>query len=279
MKILAALYRSPSYSPRQHRANDTAILDLTVARLEDHGWRAQRVGEAEVEGGLVPPAKLYLNMCQGAAASERLVPIEADGATVVNRASSVLNCHRHRLVKEMLRSAIAFPLTLVLNTGGDDLALEEKLDPSFERHAHVWVKRGDVHAERPEDVVTVRASDVPSALRAFAVRGIPWAAVQEHVPGPVVKFYAVAGDRFFRWYGAEAGPGGARPAVDETALKALAFQAADQLGLEVFGGDVAVPIPERPVLIDINDWPSFAPFRDEAPAAIADYVDDKVEAG
>jgi len=40
----------------------------------------------------------------------------------------------------------------------------------------------------------------------------------------------------------------------------------------VFGGDVAFPEPDRPVLIDINDWPSFAPFRDEAARAIADYV-------
>jgi hypothetical protein len=271
-RLLAALYRSPSYSPNQHRTNDTAIMDATVRHLLERGWQVHRLAEPEVEQGRVPAADLYVNMCQGPIASERLVPIEADGALVVNSASSVLNCHRHRLVRHMIVSHLPFPLTLILNTGADDATLRERLEPVFEPEAPVWVKRGDVHAERTEDVVPVRVEEVPLAFRAFAERGIRWAAVQEHIPGPVLKFYAVAGRRFFRWYGAEAGPTGSRPAVDEGRMQDLAFAAAEVLGLEVFGGDVAVPSPGHPVLIDINDWPSFAPFREDAAAAIADYI-------
>src|SRR5581483_427894 len=111
----------------------------------------------------------------------------------------------------------------------------------------------------------------------FGARGIAWAALQQHVAGPVVKFYAVTDGRFFRWYDAEAGFGKERPRIDEDRLKALAFDAAALLGLEVFGGDVAFPRPDRPVLIDINDWPSFAPFRDEAARAIAAYIQDRME--
>jgi hypothetical protein len=54
----------------------------------------------------------------------------------------------------------------------------------------------------------------------------------------------------------------------------VAFAAARRLGLDVFGGDVALPDPDHPVLIDLNDWPSFAPFRDEAARHIAGYVHD-----
>ena len=276
---LAALYRSPSYSPNQHRANDTAILDAAVRHLADRGWEVQRAAEPEVEQGRIPLADLYVNMCQGPQASERLVPIEADGALVVNRASSVLNCHRHRLVRHMMVSHLPFPLTLILNTGTDAGALRKRLEPVFEPGTPVWVKRGDVHAERTEDVVPVRLEEVPLAFRAFAERGILWAAVQEHIPGPVLKFYAVAGRRFFRWYAAEAGPAGAKPPVDVERMQDLAFAAAEVLGLEVFGGDVAVPSPGQPVLIDINDWPSFAPFREDAAAAIAGYIDSKVTNG
>jgi hypothetical protein len=43
----------------------------------------------------------------------------------------------------------------------------------------------------------------------------------------------------------------------------------------VFGGDVAVPDPDAPVLIDINDWPSFAAVRSRAAEAIATYIDRK----
>jgi hypothetical protein len=51
------------------------------------------------------------------------------------------------------------------------------------------------------------------------------------------------------------------------------------VGLEVFGGDVAFPEPDAPVLIDLNDWPSFAPVRDAAAAAIAAYIDQKASNG
>jgi len=268
---LVAIYRSPSYSPLQHRVNDTAILDATVGLLEAEGWRATKTTELEVEQGRLPAAELYLNMCQGSLAAEQLMPLESDGVVVVNRPSSALNCHRYRLVRRLSDSTLPFPRTLIL-------ASSAALPPSAQLSAlspgrqKLWIKRGDVHAERPEDVVATTLDGLAEALRAFTGRGIPWVALQEHVPGPVVKFYGVTDGRFFNWYGADAGFAGERPQVDENRLKALAFEAAAILGLEVFGGDVALPEPDRPVLIDINDWPSFAPFRDAAARAIAAYI-------
>src|SRR5207245_433813 len=97
----------------------------------------------------------------------------------------------------------------------------------------VWVKRGDVHAERPEDVIATSLEHVDDALHAFRQRGIPWVALQQHIPGPVVKFYGVADGRFFNWYGADAGFAGERPRVDEQRLKALAADGAPSIGLEV----------------------------------------------
>ncbi len=271
MSHLVAIYRSPSYSPLQHRVNDTAILDATVSRLERQGWWVTKTTELEVERGLLPAAELYLNMCQGSLAAEQLMPLESDGAVVVNRPSSALTCHRYRLVKRLGESTLPFPRTLILATAAP-LPPPPQLADLSPHHQDVWVKRGDVHAERSEDVVAAPLGRLASTLRAFRARGIRWVALQEHIPGPVVKFYGVTDGRFFRWYGADAGFAGARPEVDETRLRALVFEAASLLGLEVFGGDVAFPEPDRPVLIDINDWPSFAPFREEAAQAIADYI-------
>jgi hypothetical protein len=268
---LVAIYRSPAYSPQQHRVNDTAILDATVETLEMRGWRAIKTTELEVGQGRLPAAELYLNMCQGSLAAEQLMPLESDGVVVVNRASSALNCHRYRLVKRLADSPLAFPRTLI-HASSAPLPPVEQLRQVSPEHAKLWIKRGDVHAERAEDVVATTLEGVGDALRAFTRRGIPWVALQEHVPGPVVKFYGVTDGRFFRWYGSDAGFAGERPTVDENRLKALAFEAAAILGLEVFGGDVAFPEPDRPVLIDINDWPSFAPFREEAAQAIAAYI-------
>jgi hypothetical protein len=268
---LVAIYRSPAYSPMQHRVNDTAILDTTVAQLAERGWDAIKTTEREVEAGRLPVADLYLNMCQGSLAAEQLMPLESDGAVVVNRPSSALNCHRYRLVKRLGDSTLAFPRTLILASSAP-LPPRAQLRDLSPDNQKIWIKRGDVHAERPEDVVATPLEHVADALRAFTARGIPWVALQEHVPGPIVKFYGVTDGRFFRWYGSDAGSAGERPTVDENGLKALAFEAAAILGLEVFGGDVAFPEPDRPVLVDINDWPSFAPFREEAARAIADYI-------
>jgi hypothetical protein len=265
---LVAIYRSPSYSPLQH---DTAILDATVAQLERQGWEATKTTEREVEQGRIPPAELYLNMCQGSLAAEQLMPLESDGVVVVNRPSSALNCHRYRLVRRLGDSTLSFPHTMILASSAP-LPPADQLTALSPAHEKVWIKRGDVHAERPEDVVAVALGRVSDTLREFRSRGIPWVALQEHIAGPVVKFYGVTDGRFFNWYGADAGFAGERPHVDENGLKALAFEAAAILGLEVFGGDVAFPEPDRPVLIDINDWPSFAPFREPAARAIAEYI-------
>jgi hypothetical protein len=275
VRDLVAVYRRPSFSPLQHRSNDTAILAATAEALARCGWRVTNTSEEEVEQGRLPAGSLYLNMCQGSLASDQLMPLEADGAVVVNRPTSVLNCHRHRLVRRLAGGEVAFPRTLIQPSAAPPPP-PEQLRVLAAGQPQVWIKRGDVHAERREDVLATPAAGVGDALAAFARRGVAWVALQQHVPGPVVKFYAVTDGRFFRWYAADAGPAGARPPIDEDRLKALAFEAAALLGLEVFGGDVAFPEPARPVLIDINDWPSFAPFREEAAGAIAGYIHDRV---
>jgi len=273
-----ALYRKPSYSPQQHHANDTAIMDAVAGQLASLGWRVTPASETGLDAGSPPRADVYLNMCQGVTASERLRHMEDAGALCINSPRSVLACHRHRLVPAMEASGLPFPRTVIAATAHHDL--ERPLVAEFlGRHPRLWVKRGDVHAERTEDVALVTADRLPETLRAFAARGISRVALQEHVSGPLVKFYGVTVGGFFRWYDASVGPRGPRPRVDEELLRAVAFAAADRLGLHVFGGDAVLAAPDRPMLIDINDWPSFAPFRAEAAQAIARLVHDTVLAG
>jgi hypothetical protein len=282
---VVALFRKASYSPNQHRTNDTAILEETIARLLARGWSAARVDETTIENafdaathsireGTLPAAELYLNMCQGALAATALGSLESAGACVLNRPGSVLACHRHRLVPAMLAAGIPFPTTEIIDLAptGDAPTTSSLLERAAEADEPIWIKRGDVHAERTEDVVMVNPRDVPVALDAFRARGIRRISLQRHVSGPVVKFYAVADRGFFRYYGAAAGPSGATPDVNENRLRDIAFAAADAVGLSIFGGDVVVSSPDEPVLIDLNDWPSFAPFRQAAATHIAEYA-------
>ena len=48
--------------------------------------------------------------------------------------------------------------------------------------------------------------------------------------------------------------------------------AAETLGLYVYGGDAIISPDGTVSIIDINDWPSFAPVRDEASREIAKLI-------
>ena len=279
---MVALFRKAAYSPNQHRTNDTAILEETLARLEERGWSSTRVNETDVEAGAaIPAADLYLNMCQGPRASEALRTLEAARTCILNPPSSVLACHRHHLVPAMSQSGLPFPDTDILDLDAvSPLAVQATpiVHAAASANEQIWIKRGDVHAERSEDVVTVAAGDVAFAVDAFRARGIRRISLQRHVAGPVVKFYAIADRGFFRFYDAALGPNGAAPAVDVDRLREIAFAAAEAVGLSIFGGDVVVQSPNDPVLIDLNDWPSFAPFRDAAADHIAEFVIGRAQA-
>jgi hypothetical protein len=263
-----AIERKPRYSPLQHRRNDAAILAEVARALTGLGWSGTLLTEAAVEHGDLPPADLYLNMCQGAEASRRLLPLEGAGALLLNRPSSVLNCHRHRLVRAIAQTTIPFPATRIIDTA-DPPPLPAVLRELAAPWDHLWIKRGDVHAEGPEDVVSVATAEVPAAIAGFAARGIGRVALQRDVPGKAIKFYALARGAFFRWYDPADGSPTPVPAVDEPALRALALRAGAALGVEIFGGDIVLSNQGGPVLIDLNDWPSFATCRGEAAHAIA----------
>lgn len=281
---VVALFRKATYSPNQHKTNDRAILEETLANLVVRGWSAAAIDESAIEQAFdpssrllradaLPAAELYLNMCQGPLASTALRALEASGACVLNRPASVLACHRHRLVPALAAAGIPFPATEIVDLAPiPAVPPSALLDLAAQHGEPLWIKRGDVHAERSEDVVMVRTHQVRAALDAFRARGIRRISLQRHVTGPVVKFYGVADRGFFRHYDSSTGPSGAVPEVDEHRLREIAFSAAEALGLSIFGGDVVVCSPQEPVLIDLNDWPSFAPFRAAAAAHIARYA-------
>jgi hypothetical protein len=147
----------------------------------------------------------------------------------------------------------------------------------------VWIKRYDFHATQPSDVIYV-ASDAGwhEALDRFARRGIPFIVAQDHVAGDLVKFYGVrsetasAAANWFEWfYHRDKGMLGHSFQIPH--LRDAAFGAAQVLGLEVFGGDAVIQEDGKPMIIDINAWPSYARFRDRAAQAIADHLAERFE--
>jgi len=120
------------------------------------------------------------------------------------------------------------------------------------------------------------------ALHRFAKRGIPFVVAQEHVPGDLVKFYGVRNamasidSNWFQWfYHRDKGMLG-HP-FEVLCLRRAAFDAATALGLEIFGGDAIIQADGKPVIVDINAWPSYARYRDRAAQVIADHLTERFQ--
>jgi hypothetical protein len=206
-------------------------------------------------------------MCQGPESLETMGWLAASGVTVVHEPSAILSCHRVRMLPLLARAGLPRPEAHLVTCADPE---SEALAWAGKRgETGIWVKRGDVHATRTEDVVHLRGeAAIGDALARLADRGVSHAVLEAHVPGRTVKFYAVRGTPFFRSYaedGSDLGP--APPAWRE-----LAEQAAAALGLAVYGGDLVVGEGNDPVLVDVNDWPSFSRCRAEAASAIAEHL-------
>jgi hypothetical protein len=269
MKRLLGLYREKQYSPGRHQSNDALLLDQIAHRLREREFSVD-VMSLDQANGARAEAALVFSMCQGRAALESLAEWEREGVAIINSPRAALNTHRDRLPALMIDAQLPFPQTNLVATDAEpDL---HHLDLA----EGIWLKRGDVHASVTADVQWIDSRErLDAGLADFARRGISFAALQAHRAGDEIKFYGVAGGAFFHWFYS----GNARKyPFDSARLQKLGDNAAAAAGLDVFGGDVIVSPAGELTLIDLNDWPSFAPCRERAAYAIADFITKRVHA-
>jgi len=243
--------------------DDSAILHAVAGCLRERGHEVLVISGDDEQWPDAAATCAVFAMCQGPRALARLQRWHAQRVRIVNTPEAILNCQRHRTVAALSDSEIPFPDSVLLPT-----AAAPQL-PVWVEHSGAWIKRGDVHATQADDVIFVRdAAAASDALRALRQRDIASALVQRHVPGMVLKFYGVR-RRFFRCLPSDG------VQLGETVLErvgALGERAAQVLELEVFGGDCILTAGGELVLIDLNDWPSYAACRAAAAEEIAGYL-------
>jgi glutathione synthase/RimK-type ligase-like ATP-grasp enzyme len=212
-------------------------------------------------------------MCERGPILNRLSNAEKAGSIVVNSPDAIRNTYRHRMVELFARHQISAPASQIVASHA-----------SSPRHATaVWVKRYDFHATEARDVMYAASQEGwQEALHGFATRGIPFVVAQEHVPGDLVKFYGVRNatapldTNWFEWfYHRDKGMLGY--SFEPLNLRRAAFGAAAALGLEIFGGDAIIQADGKPVIVDINAWPSYARYRDRAAQAIAELLAERFQ--
>lgn len=267
MKLkFAGVKRKEIYSPN-HITNDELILFKTVEVLKKLGHEVNIYNEDYIEeNDLVE--KYIFSMAQGIDGIQRLKIMEDRGALILNSPKASLNTHRTMMVDILTKTDVPFPKSFIIcNKHADEDFF------SLFKAKKIWLKRGDVHAEHKEDVTLIYSrSELETTLEEFRKRGIEKAVVQEHLPGDTIKFYGVSGTNFLYWYYLN---GNNQVPFDENELKKLAFKSAEILGLDIFGGDVIISPKGTISVIDVNDWPSFAPVRDKAAEQIGNLIHKK----
>lgn len=271
---IAAILRAGAYSPN-HIGNDAAILNLTCEQLRKRGCEVKTYSEEQLIAGAVKEP-IVIHMCRDQRSFPILQAMEDSGRLVINSGYAVENCTRERLTRILLGSGIPYPESLIVNTNQTVTEQMERI--GIER---AWIKRGDTYAMHKEDVTYVRhPEEAQEVLQEYFLRGIKRAVINRHLDGDQVKFYGVRGaDYFYCFYHFEkkfsskgddkAAKSEPDPRFDLAAFRDACERAADILDIRIYGGDAIITPDGSFSIIDLNDWPSFAPCRVEASAVIA----------
>ena len=271
---IAGIMRAGAYSPN-HIGNDTAIFNGTAEELRKRGCLVNVYSEEQFnKNGVDEP--IIMAMCREQESIARLQQLEDQGRLVINSGYGIENCTRERMTRILLGNGIPYPDSLIVNTN-------ENIKPMLHEAGFTscWIKRGDFHAMHKEDVSYVRhADEAQEVLQEYFYRGINRAVINVHLVGDLIKFYGIRDTDYFYWfypldaghskYGWEAVNGVSRGLpFDLSHLKEICNRAAEELNVVVYGGDCIVDEDGTVRIIDFNDWPSFAPCRNEASPHIA----------
>ncbi len=257
-------------------SNDAKILRLVGQALE-RSKVSVKLASLEEARRLWKSADLIFSMCQGPQAVAELTEWKKDGAFILNDPEASRRTYRDSLCSTLREKELGFPHSEFLSTDAKSMMLEA-YRPWFEgpESTGAWLKRADVHATQNGDVIKLdRWPDLNSGLTAFRLRGLKQAVLQKHCAGDEVKFYAVKNKNLFWPFYPKESEG---YPFDEKKLLALADHAAEALGVSIYGGDAIISPEGKITLIDLNDWPSFAPCRGAAAHAIAKYLKDTYDA-
>jgi hypothetical protein len=264
------IFREQAHSPGRE-TDDSEILRLTGKHLEARGFRVLIQSPEEITWPSVERPHGVFFMCERLEILGHLRELAARGVPLVNAPDAVLNTYRDRMIALLEEAGVAFVESRLVGTSDADVT------PAG---LPVWVKRGDVHNTQEGDVTFAASPDaIRAALAGLVARGITQAVLQPHVEGDLVKFYGIGGNArpdgtpaWFRSFYHKNQTLRGYP-LDPIALGRAVRRAAAALGLEVYGGDAIATASGRIVMLDLNAWPSFALYREEAAERIADHLE------
>lgn len=268
---IAAVLRAGIFSPN-HIANDAAILHATAEELRRRGCQVRMLSESEFLSADIDE-DVVLAMCRGEEALAKLQMLEDKGLTVVNSGYGIENCVRMIMMRLLEDAGVPIPESYVVDT---DVEVRRRLLKAG--FGVCWVKKGDAPVLHLEDICRCRhPEEAQEILHEFFFRGIRKAVMSKDVPGEKIRFYGIASSGWFHCFMPYRSTGSSEESdcmqpSEIQKIKDTCMKAAQALRIDIFGGDMTLTPEGECLIVNFDDWPSFAPIRKEAARAIAKSV-------
>lgn len=260
--------RSHVFSPNSVQ-RDEAIYKAVLRELKEQGEEVCCISENDLiaDPSMLLEADSYgapkvISMGRDVRTLRILERSEAMGFTVYNAPSALLAGNRIHIDAVMDEVGLGMK---TLGTTTDVANIEKEIGYPL------WIKTAKTSTQHIDDVRFIDTREnLLKALSNFGSKpGNEWI-LCEHIVGDLIKFYGVEGTGFFFWmyptqksdfskYGKEkhnGKPHGYR--FSEEILKESLDEAAEALGMYIYGGDAVVRPDGSIVVVDFNDFPSFA---------------------
>ncbi|MEG1643483.1 MAG: hypothetical protein RR293_04985 [Bacteroidales bacterium] len=277
---IAVISRSTEQSPNLSSADDMIIRSV-LERLRAYQANVELYSEAEF---LTHNIKhdIIVNMCRKESSLLKLQYLEDNGALVINSGYSIMSCTRRKLVRVFKQINIPAPQSVIVETNAGEL-------PFCGEFHTCWLKLPDNNTLIFEDIVFVKTIDeYKKALSAYAERGVKEVIVSEHIHGDLVKFYSVPkSDFLFTFYPILSGHSKFGYEKNNDPIQSIPFSrgrlleicrlASEATGISVLGGDCIITGDGEPIIIDLNDWPSFSSCTQEASESIVRMIAGKIK--
>lgn len=273
--MVLLIYRAEEFSPN-NIAKDKAILDALGQRLAMQSKEVCFVKEDDLNEEILHDAEFVFSMARR---WKTLFKIEKSCVRTINNPQKVRTLVNSReLTMELLRgSAIDVPDFWAYEASEDQMFL---CDPEIRKLLPGWVKGMHRRGVTKDDVKYVRTPlEADSEVVRMVTEGYSDIIVSRHIEGRVLKCYCITNgesvwvkhffpqDEGYTKFGDEqynSQNNEISAEVNEIKLTEISKTVASALGLQIFGFDAILSADGRISIIDVNDWPSFSRFRDEA---------------